>query len=218
MSCGDPQAPALFSFPKPSQGKDPVLYPLPGFSKSSAWIITWLEPIFSYYPPGEYERFRNKDKETDLHKHLRANTRHPLLVPFSALPFPALSLIPLSFLPSPSSSKLQEPVPSPALFQKPLEAARCEGHSTFLRGGVRVNELTQAGNWDRERQKQTQRFRVHADTIQIVESPNLLPWLPSHCPLPPVIMTETLGMSISEKLPWTSGRSGGGKHWGRMQE
>lgn len=48
----------------------------------------------------------------------------------------------------------QEPVSNPAGHEE---------HSTSPRGRECVNKLTQVGNWKGERQKQTQRFRDHAD-------------------------------------------------------
>lgn len=154
----------------------------------------------------------------DLYKYLRAN-RHLLRLPISALPFPALSLFAPSFLLSPSSLQSQEPVPSPALFQKPLEAVGCERHRTSLRGGLCVNELTPGRElgW-REAQSDPEiqsPCRHHLDG-GITNTVALGFYLT--VPSPHAIMTETLGMSISEKLPWTSGLSGGRKGWRRMKE
>lgn len=153
-----------------------------------------------------------------MYKYLRAN-RHLLLLPISALPFPALSLFAPSFLLSPSSLQSQEPVPSPALFQKPLEAVGCERHHTSLRGGVCVNELTpgrELGWREAQSDPEIQNPCRHHLVGGITQ--HCCPWLPPHCPLPHAVMTETLGMSISEKLPWTSGLSGGRKGWRRMKE
>lgn len=90
--------------------------------------------------------------------------------PHLSFAFPSSLSISLSSLSTPSFPDPRNLSPIQLLPQKPLKAARFEEHSTSSRGRVLMNKLVQVGNWEGERQKQTQIRRIKN---QIVESSSL---------------------------------------------
>lgn len=152
---GGPQDPALSFSPKLSQGKDPMLCPLPWFSKSSAWITTLLDPpssatLLESMGDSQTKTMRDGFIQTTQSKHQPSPRGPHLSFAFSSFVSPFLFLschLPLSRIPRtcPLTSYFFLP-------QKPLEAGGYEGHSKSPRGRVCVNKLTQVGNWKGERQ------------------------------------------------------------------
>lgn len=152
-------------------GKDPMLCPLPWFSKPLAWITTLLDPTFSSYSTGEWEVQKQTERDRFIYATQSKHHTSPLGPHFSFAFSNSVSPFLFLFCHLPLSLS-QEPIFNPAGYEE---------HSTSPRGRDYVHKLTRVGNWKGERQKQTQRFRDDAekrDQIQIVESPSLLPLVP----------------------------------------
>lgn len=138
-----PQVPALFFSSKASQGKDNALSPpSPGFPNLQFGSLLHWTPSF---PAALLESMRDSETKTER-KIYTNNSEQTSGIPSRSPSQDCLFQLWLSILylschlpPLPISGNCPQ-------FQKPLEAAGYEGHSTSLGGGVCVNEQTQVGN------------------------------------------------------------------------